>query len=203
MTDDFLKDIPTLERLEARFSFIRHETLRENATIYFRYIILLLAISEEDNLDTLKYSVYKDIIIYTASIVESVLEYAVKEFVINGKATDQVFGYSYYFTEVSPINHVCDDFKDARFIVAKKEKKYKWKPRELDFTDINKAAKTAGILDKNLFNMADSLREKRNLIHLGSLDKSSNDYIQKDDVQKALQSAHDIIIKVEQELISL
>lgn len=197
MTDELLKGIPSLETLEARFDFIKNQTLRENVTIYFRYIIFLLALTEDEKLESLVYSLYKDIIIYTASIVECTLEYTVKEFVIKGEAKDDVFGFRWHFCEISPIHHECQEFREAHFCVAKKEKKYKWTSRELDFADINNAARAAKILDEALFKKADSLRNRRNHIHLASLDKSSNDYFKKKDVQDSLNDAHGIILKVE------
>ena len=203
MTEDLVTGIPSLESLEQRFDFIKNETLRVNLAIYFRYIILLLAISEDEKLDTIKYSVYKDIVIYTASIVESILEYTIKEYVVVGKAKEDIFGFSWHFCEVSPINHDCNDFRDAKFCVARKEKKLKWSSREIDFADINNAAKNAKILDKPLFDMADPLRKRRNLIHLGSLEKSTNDYFEKKDVQESLNHAHDILSRVESLLKAL
>lgn len=197
MTEELLKSIPPLKTLESRFDFIKNETLKENVTIYFRYIIFLLALSEDDKLDALSYSIYKDVIIYTASVVECVLEYAIKQHVVVGKATDEVFGFTWHFCEVTNIPHDCNEFRETRFCVAKKEKKFKWTSRELDFDEINTAAKRVNILDSDLFKKTDSLRKKRNLIHLGSLDKSSNDYLEKKDVQESLNNAHDIILRVE------
>lgn len=203
MTEDFLQGIPPLSTLESRFSFIRNTVLRENVTIYFRYIILLLAMGEEEKLDALRYSVYKDVIVYTASVVECILEYIVKEYVAIGKADEKAFGFSWHYSEISPINHDCVEFHEAKFCVAKKTKQYKWTAHELNFVDINSAVLKLKILDKDLHKKADDLRAKRNLIHLGGLNKSSNDYIKKADVQAALSDAHDIILKVEEVLKDL
>ena len=200
MKEETLKSIPSLGDLEARFEFIKNQTLRENVTVYFRYIIFLLALSEDEELDTLTYSLYKDIVIHTASIVECTVEYAVKQYIAVGKAKEDIFGFSWHFCEIGNINHDCNDFRQAQFVVARKEKKLKTGARDLDFADINNAARGCGVLDSELFKKADSLRKQRNQIHLSSLEKSTNDYIVKKDLQEALSNAHDIIVRVEQVL---
>jgi len=203
MKEDTLKSIPSLEALEARFAFIKNQTLRENMTVYFRYIIFLLSLSEDETLDTLTYSLYKDIVIYTASIVECTVEYAVKQYVAVDKAKEDIFGFSWHFCEMGNVNHECSDFRHSQFVVARKEKKLKSSSRDLDFADINNAARNCGVLDGDLFKKADALRKQRNQIHLSALEKSTNDYIVKKDVQKALANAHDIILRVEETLEAL
>ncbi len=89
-------------------------------TIYFRYIIFLLAISEDEQIDSLKYTAYKDIIIFTASIVESILEYAVRKYVVEGKAPHDIFGFASKYVEVGAIKHDCDDLYHAKLTVVKK-----------------------------------------------------------------------------------
>jgi hypothetical protein len=198
MNDDFLKSIPTLELLQQRFEFIQNEILRENVAIYLRYIIFLLALTEERGMDSLAYTVYKDIIIFTASIVESVLEYTTKLYVTNGKAATDVFGIAKKYLVVGEIKHECDDLYKSRLCVVKISKLPKLETGdEISFNDINKAAKNAGVLDEKLFKMADELRDMRNKIHLQSLNKSSNDYFKKPDVEKAFKYAHDILLQAE------
>lgn len=198
MTEDFLGTIPSNEVLETRFSFVDNETLRENIVIYFRYIIFLLNLSEEQNVDTLKYTIYKDIIIYTASIVESLLEYAVNREVLLGRADKNVMGYSKKSTQVGRVKHECNDMHDEVIEVVQTRKYHKLGSGDrIDFKDITSAAKKAGILSTALYDKAENLRKKRNTIHLSTLTKSSDDYFEKSDVDNAFNWAHDIIVAVE------
>ncbi|GEM_PF-2187276 len=198
MTDEFLQRIPTHKALLQRFAFVDNAILHENVTIYLRYIIFLLVLSEDDKLESLAYTVYKDIIIFTASILESILEFATRKYILQGKAPNDIFGLATKYTEVGLIKHDCDDLYKSRLCVVKKAKVPKVESGdEISFNDINKAAKNAGLLDDKLFKKADELRSMRNTIHLSSLRKSSNDYFKKKEVEKAFKNAHDVILRVE------
>lgn len=198
MTPEFLANIPTNEELATRFEFIDNEKLKENITIYFRYIVFLLALSEDENAESLSYTLYKDIIIFTASIVESLLDYTVRREVLHGNAKKNVFGYSKKTEHIGKIKHECDDLYEAHLQVIKVKKGLKIESSdEITFNDIIKAAKNAGILDDKLYLAADELRKKRNTIHITSLTKSSDDYFKKKDVETAFKNAHDIILSVE------
>lgn len=203
MNDDLINSIPSLEVLENRFKFVKNQILKTNSAIYLQYIILLLAISEEKNLGNLRYSVYKDVIIHTASIVESILEYAVNEYIVQGKASQAIFGYSWHYAELARVQHDCSDFTDASLAVVKKERGFKSKSRDLGFDDINRAAKTAEIIDDRLHKKAENLRKCRNYIHLSSLEKSSNDLLDKADVKKCLDDTKAILLEVEIKLNKL
>lgn len=203
MTEEFINQVAALSVFEERFAFVRNNTLKGNAAIYLRYIVLQINISEELEDDPLAYSIYRDIIVHTASIIESILEYTIREYITVGKAEEGAFGFNWHYSQISPIDHDCNEFHDAKFIVAKKEKVLKTAARDLSFEDINSTAKRLKILDDNLYKKADSLRAKRNLIHLTSLEKSSDDYFNKNDVQKAIANAHDIILRVESVLKGL
>lgn len=198
MTEDFLGSIPSDSTLEARFSFIDNEMLRVNVVIYFRYIIFLLTLSEEKQIDTLKYSLYKDIIVYTASIVESLLDYTVRRQVLLGHANEDVMGFGKKSVNIGKVKHECNDLyhEVIEVVQTKKYPKLGSKDR-IDFKDITSAAKKAHILDEGLFNKAEKLRKKRNTIHLSTLTKSSDDYFDKAAVNEAFGWAHDIIEKIE------
>lgn len=200
MNDKLINSIPSLDVLEGRFKFVKNEVLRTNSAIYLQYIILLITMSEEEKLGSLKYSVYKDIIIHTASIVESILEYAVNEYIVQGKASPAIFGYSWHYAELAKIQHDCGDFIEASLVVTKKERSLKSRSRDLGFDDINRAAKSAGIIDDGLHKKTENLRAKRNYIHLSSLEKSSNDYLDKSDVKKCLDDTKAILLEVEARL---
>jgi hypothetical protein len=200
MSDEVVSSIPSLELLETRFSFVKNDLLKSNSAVYLQYTILLIALSEDSKLDGLKYSIYKDIIIHTASVIESILYYAITEYITKGKVDQSIFGYSYNYAEMGKINHDCIDFTDSDFIVVKRGRDFKNKSRDLGFDDINRAAKLAKIIDDALYSKAENLRKKRNLIHLSSLEKSSNDYLAKADVSSCLGGAKSILLAVEAKL---
>lgn len=198
MTPDFWKKIPTNEILESRFLFIDNQPLRENIVIYFRYIIFLLAISEDGSAESLSYSLYKDIILYTASIIESLLEYTVKREVFLGRADKRILGKGQKSEVVGTIRHSCNDLEDSKLQVIKNTSYFKLESKDrIDFKDVTHAAKTGHILSGTLYEAAEDLRKKRNTIHIATLTKSSDDYFKKEDVEKAFANAHDIIIELE------
>ena len=62
--------IPDQSILQQRFKFIEDTTLSINTVIAFRYIIFLINLEQQVNLPgPIIYSLYKDIIVQTASVV--------------------------------------------------------------------------------------------------------------------------------------
>lgn len=198
MTDEFIATVPSTKTLEARFAFIENDLLRGNVVIYFRYIIFLLNLSEDAKVDTLKYSLYKDIIVYTASIVESLLHYAVEREVLLGHANENVMGFGKKSIQIGRVNHDCSGMNGEIIEVVQTSKYPKLRSKDrIDFKDITSAAQKAGILDAGLHKKAESLRAKRNTIHIATLTKSSDDYFTKDDVDNAFKCAGGVIAAIE------
>lgn len=203
MPDELSNNIPSLGVIEGRFDYIANETLRSNVAIYTRHIIFLLAISEEENLGSLLYCLYKDIIIFTASVVEGVLEYATRRHVLEGRAKEDVFGQAKKYSEIGVVRHDCDEVRGSTLVVAEKKKVYKYNSGdEITFNDIIKAANNANILDQQTSKKADNLRAMRNKIHLQTI-KSSEDLFSKKDVQKALEYAKVILSAAENKIKDL
>jgi hypothetical protein len=198
MTDEFLNQVPSADALGERFKFIDNELLKDNVVIYFRYIIFLLNTSEDAKIDSLKYTLYKDIIIYTASIVESLLQYTVEREVLLGRLDKKVMGYNKKSVQIGKVKHDCNEMHDETIEVVQIRKYPKLGSGDrIDFKDITLAAKTGKIINESQYRAAEDLRNKRNTIHLSTLTKSSDDYFEKADVDKAFSSAHDIIVAVE------
>jgi len=198
MTEDFADKIPPLHVLETRFGFIDNPMLKQNAAIYLRYVMFLLALSEEDGLESLTYTVYKDIIIFTASTIEAALDYTCRKLILQGKADEDIYGVTKKLEDVGGIKHDCEDLYHAELRVVKKSKVLKLHSGDdISFAEINRAAKSAKVLDDKLFDAAEKLRNKRNTIHLITLKKSSDDYFKKSDVEDAFKYAHDILLKIE------
>lgn len=68
-----------------------------------------------------------------------------------------------------------------------------------NFLEINRACKRAKILNSNLFDEVEDLREKRNKIHLAGL-KREDDFFEKTDIQKAFDTASKILTLAESKL---
>ena len=78
--------VPLQQDLEKRFEFINDKTLRTNIALTFKYIIFLINLEDEYELPgTILYSIYKDIILYTAVVIESCIHHCLKQFISNGK----------------------------------------------------------------------------------------------------------------------
>lgn len=68
--------IPDQSKLEERFAFIKDDTLRTNIVITFRYIIFLIELEQKQQLPgPIIYTIYKDMIVQTGTVVESCVHY--------------------------------------------------------------------------------------------------------------------------------
>ena len=83
-----LKNVQLTEakHLKKRFDFIKDDILKENVAINMQYVIFLYSLEKEYKLPgATTYSAFKTIILYTASIIESLLNYKLKELAKEGK----------------------------------------------------------------------------------------------------------------------
>lgn len=72
-------EVPELEFFFDRFSFITNETLQTNLSISFQYILFLIKVEIElQTTGAVEYSIFKNVIQYTASIVEGVMHYGLE-----------------------------------------------------------------------------------------------------------------------------
>lgn len=198
MKKEILKDIPAEAVLERRFAFLKEEILRTNVVIAFRYIIFLITLQEKLKFRSgIAYSIYKDIILYVASIVESCIHYTLQEFFNAGliKKEDvmpsewqEIFSKEIY--KISDMQIVCGIIK---------EKKCEEFSKKTQFLIINRTAKKAGILTDGLFKRAEALRKKRNKIHLVGLEMA-DDYYDKTDIKSSFRTAKVILTHLEEKL---
>lgn len=79
-------NILKVEDLEKRYLFVENEILRKNLSINLQYIVFLIKQEEDNELPgTITYSIYKNLILYTTSIIEGLLMYILKHYLIKGK----------------------------------------------------------------------------------------------------------------------
>ncbi|MBU2542872.1 hypothetical protein KJ785_04920 [Patescibacteria group bacterium] len=188
--------VPSHQLLEGRFLFIDNEILRTNIVITFQYIIFLITLEEETELQgPTSYSIYKDIIVQSATIVESCLHYCLNKHIENG-IIDNVVEVKDDFKKPKKIYDVSDDL--SLYICIKKKEFVKLN-NTTDFYKINKMAKASGVLDNELFKDAEKIREDRNKIHLASLTEKDA-YFTKRDVHDTFSRARKIIEAIENKI---
>lgn len=187
--------LPNRELFEKRFSFISDSILRTNIAISLRHITFLIWLVENSELPGgIEYSILKDIILHTASIVECCLNYILRKQLDNESITSRDImssDWSYYKTcelyNIDDDNIICG---------VHKRKKFKNLTKGTQFVDLIKAAKKAKVLSDSLASEVDELRAKRNNIHLASLDEV-DDFYEKDDLEKVFNTARKVLEIIE------
>lgn len=196
------KKIPQIEELIDRFSFIDNETLRNNISISFQYIIFLITLLDELDADntTVSSSMHKDMIVHTGTIIESCLHFCLKKYIDTGKIKS---------SDVMPTDWATKDHKliykiseDEQVCGVIKYKKTEHLTDQTPFVVINRACKKTDILTESLFLKAEKIREMRNKIHISGLKAVEDDY-DKNKSQEAFDIARSIIETVETKLLEL
>lgn len=187
--------IPDQFTLEERFRFIDDETLRTNTVIAFRYIIFLIQLEQKETLPgPIIYSIYKDLIIQTAAIVESCTHYTLKKLIDENKIKSSEVMESEWKEGKCLVIETLPDGR--QFCGITRHKASKRLERHTHFQDLNRACLRGNVLTKDLFNKAEELREARNKIHLAGLDKVDDIYT-KDDVNKYFEYSRKILERLE------
>ncbi len=198
----FEAKIPSTTELEGRFSFIEDATLRLNVAISFQYIIFLIALLDELEAEntTISSSIHKDMIVQTATIVESCTHHCLKKYIEAEKVKS---------SDVMPTDWETKDHKeiykiseDERICGAIRYKKTEHLTDRTQSIVVNRAAQKAGILSETLFAKAEKLRELRNKIHLAGLQAVDGSY-EKSDSQGAFDIATAVIENIEKKLAQL
>ena len=169
-----LQDIPNIDALSQNFTFIDDLTLRKNIAIVFQYIIFLITLEKNHSLPgAVSYVIYKDMIIHTASITESLLCYGLKKALEKGKTTIETMDIE---------ENIYKDFIKIREISSTeivggvtKVKKYV-EPQDMQFNDLIPAAINIGLINPAFENELKIIRQSRNRVHLSSLSRVDNLY---------------------------
>lgn len=190
-----IKFIEIADLTNGRFSFVKSSILRENIAIKMQHIIFLLSLEEEYELPgSITYSAFKTIIIYTASIVESLIHYKIEELVKSKKITHKNFmGTEDVYSDCKVLYKVSDYETICGVKKNKKEKKLK---KDTNFLQLSRAAKRIGLFDQILFDAAEDIRKTRNRIHPYSL-KEVDDKYTKEEINKIFAMTNKIIARIE------
>lgn len=201
MLSDIVGLIPNQEFYESDrfFGFVSNPILRRNIALLYRYTVFLIVLEEKRALPGgISYSIYKSIIINFATIVEGLIHYCIRMY---------IDGDIFKSTEVMPQKWVLEEPKvlfefekeDRRVCGGMQRKSYEPLTNKTKFQIINRVALKKKLLSKDLFEKAESLRKKRNKIHLMSL-KDVDNYYEREDVKKSLRDMAEISVRVREKL---
>lgn len=177
------------------FDFIKNDILKENIAINMQYVFFLYSLEREYELPgATTYSAFKTIILYTASIVESLLNYKLKELIKEGKIeSSEIMAVEDKYIHIADLHIISSKEKICG---VKKVKKYKKLTDRTTFKDLNKVAKNCNLFNERLFKKSEKLREMRNKIHLATLTEIDNKYLQSD-IDNIFEITKDVINRIE------
>jgi len=186
--------VPDIEYLDDRFEFIKNPILKENLTISLQYVVFLVKVETDfETTGAVKYSIFKNAIQYTASIVEGVMHYGLEFAIQNGIVNEgSVMPKMDTYTEKKLLYKI-DPY--TQIMGVKQVKKFEKFKKNTQFKTVCDAYKKGKLIDSDLLKSINELREKRNKIHLAGLKKIEDDYT-KDDIAEAFNVAFSAIIEV-------
>ena len=169
-----------------RFSFIQNEDLKENICIASQYIAFLFDLSNSYSVPgSVKYSIYKTIVIYAASITEGLLHYCLDK-MSNSKPSK-----TKEYKNIKSIYKL--DNGDELFLCSKKITEREW--CDVKFDELNRTAKKENIIDQGLYDKCDLLRKQRNKIHIGDL-SAGDDLFELQEIKVIFETLGVVILKV-------
>ena len=186
--------VPELEYFSERFEFITNENLKTNLSISFQYIVFLIKVETElQTTGAVEYSIFKNIIQYTASIVEGVMHYGLEYAIKSRQVSEQSVMPKVESFSSKKLLHKIDD--KTEILGVTKIKKHERFKKNTQFKTICDAYKKGKLLNANLIDQVNTLREKRNRIHLAGLTQIEN-YYTKSDINSAFKTANEVIAAV-------
>ena len=168
MTSPFA-DIPDIPTLGRRFQFINNGATKQNVTVCFQYIIFLTVTqSLYKQGGAIALSINRDIVVHTASVVEACLHYGVSRLIeidsSNATKIDKTW-------DTKNEGHIHSFNDEEKIIWVKKEKIAQIYGNNPSSKYVNKAAHDIELIDDDLFDKAEKIREARNHIHFIGDDK--------------------------------
>lgn len=160
---------------DAHFAFVTDPILQRNLDITFEHLIELFSLSESGKYtETLKSSFRKTVIIYTASIVEALLLWMLKQ-----RTGEEALAKR---QTVFKVNKVIYDINPTERIVLGKDeiKIEKCRFEKLNLDQVNDLCKGHGIISEPMFRDVDKVRMLRNRLHISTLTKVEGDYSKSD-----------------------
>lgn len=178
-----------------RFAFINNEILKENIAIKMQHVVFLLSLEEEYELPgAVIYSAFKTIILFTAAIIESLINYKLHELIASKRINEadimdkeEKYPVCKEIYSISVTESICG---------VKKVVKSKKLSDRTDFIELNRAAKRCGLFPQSIFEKAEKIRDMRNRIHPYGL-KEIDDGYTKEEINEIFLMASVIIERIE------
>jgi hypothetical protein len=160
---------------ESNFEFVDDAILRGNLDRIFDHILELLLLSESSSYDpVLKGSFRQTIIIYTASIIEGLLLYALgqKKTEKDCAREKKVFSITKEIYQIDSTHRIVLVEDRVELDVVKFAK--------INLDQLNKLCKEYDVIENTLYERVDKVRALRNRQHLGSLQDVDSEYSARD-----------------------
>ncbi|MCX6717740.1 MAG: hypothetical protein NTU76_03650 [Candidatus Taylorbacteria bacterium] len=159
----------------SNFSFVTDPIIKENLDTTFDHLLELLSLSESPVYPlNLRSGFRKTIIIYTASIIEALLFWMLRE----RKTEEEIAEDEIEFKIIKIIYEINDD---ERIVLGKDcKKKNRYKFEKLNLNQINDLCQKNNLISKDIFNKVDKVRILRNRLHISTLKTVENEYSKTD-----------------------
>lgn len=160
----------------SNFPFVSDSILRSNLDLSFDHIVDLLTLSESDQYkgkQLLISSLRKTIIIHTASIIEALLLWKLKQ--ISGSGKIQLPN-EWKYREIKVL-YAIDSSEE---VIAGIRKREEMSIDRIDFVKITSLCEKHGIITEEKQKNVDKVREFRNRLHLGGLSEMEKEYKKED-----------------------
>ena len=187
-----------------KFDYIQDALLKKQLEFSFNYIVFLITLELRYNLDPgIIYSLFKDVVVNVASIIESTLFYTLNEIakrwtvkeknLLNKKAMKK----NKYRDEkkMHDLDGKESIFRGFKTVVRE------WIHDKIQFNDLIPCWKNIWIYNETLAKKLDEIRDKRNQIHLHTL-KEDKAYT-KDDIDDIFDTTKNFIDKIKSKINSL
>ncbi len=186
---------PKADDLLKRFAFVDNKILQENIAIAVQYISFLVSVDSEYELSgAIKNSVYKNIILWSASVAEGLVNWKLHKLVEMKPELKDVCCIDK--PQYSEIKMICLDESSEEIWAVKKGRQIIHLDSETDFEKLIIYSKRVGLFDDDLEQRARQLKKARNRVHLASLDSVDDKYT-KEQINECFKNMSTIVKAIE------
>lgn len=188
-----------IKSLYNKLLFLKDKNLKTNITLNIQYISFLLNIYMGKGISgTLKFSISKDIIIYTASITEALLGYLISELINSKRYQKEKFLPSKY--KYIKLVNICKDIEGRQILACRRNNiERNLEKDNIQLRDLNYALKRTSLISEEEFLRLEELRKQRNMIHLKGLNEENNIFFDQEKIKNAFKTLNNVLILTEKE----
>lgn len=196
--NNLISDIPNVDLTKDKFNFILDNTLKTNLALTYNYIVFLVLVEKNStHKKNFNYSIFKNIIVNIASIIEALLHHNLSIYIKKGMILEEkVMPIEQVFTDKKKIYKVNDDIEVLGVLSKNKTQKLR---RNTNFLEVNRACLRGNIISNELFSKVEQIREKRNRVHLAGLEEV-DDYYDEEDIKEGFDIMLEVVLLVEENL---